>query len=203
MLPPRVTEFPLVKGSIKSAKGALGAFEVTIDDYAQPSPSSRGGLQFGPARNDVATRCDLLIDLYRRARRCFPPPICATAICAPIPATRPRCCARVLKARDLTGSSTSRATSISAAELCAHSRSGIVGCRRCLDLCPTGAIAPAGDVVAIDATICAGCGQCAAACPTGAAGLRAAAGRRAAAQAARAAVDLSRRRRRAAGAAVP
>src|SRR5205085_1154417 len=40
---------------------------------------------------------------------------------------------------------------------------------RCLDLCPTGAIAPAGDHVAIDAFICAGCGQCAAVCPTGAA----------------------------------
>jgi Pyruvate/2-oxoacid:ferredoxin oxidoreductase delta subunit len=51
-----------------------------------------------------------------------------------------------------------------------YSRSSIVGCRRCLDLCPTGAIAPDGDHVAIDAAVCAGCGQCAAACPTGAAG---------------------------------
>ena len=37
------------------------------------------------------------------------------------------------------------------AELCAHSRSRITGCTRCLELCPTGAIAPAGDHVAIDA----------------------------------------------------
>ncbi|HET7597579.1 MAG TPA: 4Fe-4S binding protein, partial [Burkholderiales bacterium] len=36
-------------------------------------------------------------------------------------------------------------------------------------LCPTGAIAPNGDHVSIDAHICAGCGQCAAVCPTGAA----------------------------------
>src|SRR6202043_2739850 len=48
-------------------------------------------------------------------------------------------------------------------------RSRIVGCIRCLDLCPTGAITPAGDHVAVDADVCAGCGQCAAACPTGAA----------------------------------
>ncbi len=56
-----------------------------------------------------------------------------------------------------------------AADLCAHSRSKITGCTRCLDLCPTGAITPNGDAVAIDAAICAGCGSCAAACPTGAA----------------------------------
>jgi ferredoxin len=53
--------------------------------------------------------------------------------------------------------------------LCAHSRNRITGCTRCLDLCPTGAITPAGDTVAIDPMICAGCGQCASACPTGAA----------------------------------
>ena len=49
-----------------------------------------------------------------------------------------------------------------------HARK-IVGCHRCLDLCPTSAIVPDGDHVAIDEKICAGCGQCAAACPTGAA----------------------------------
>jgi len=39
--PPRVTEFPVVKGTIRSAKGHLGAFELSIDDYAAPLPSSR------------------------------------------------------------------------------------------------------------------------------------------------------------------
>ena len=75
----------------------------------------------------------------------------------------------MLKARDLTGTFDKPRYITFSEELCAHSRSRIVGCRRCLDLCPTGAIAPAGDHVAIDAHICAGCGQCAAACPTGAA----------------------------------
>src|SRR5262249_1233879 len=39
--PPRVTDFPVVKGAIRSAKGHLGAFELTVDGYAQPAPSSR------------------------------------------------------------------------------------------------------------------------------------------------------------------
>ena len=34
LAPPRVTEFPVVKGTIKSAKGHLGAFEIVVDDYA-------------------------------------------------------------------------------------------------------------------------------------------------------------------------
>ena len=52
-------------------------------------------------------------------------------------------------------------------EYCAHARSRIQGCTRCLDLCPLGALAPAGDHVALDPLVCAGCGLCTAACPTG------------------------------------
>ena len=75
----------------------------------------------------------------------------------------------VLKARDLVGSFDKPKYINFTAELCAHSRSKLTGCHRCLDLCPTGAITPDGDHVRISAEICAGCGQCAAACPTGAA----------------------------------
>src|SRR5258708_16485741 len=75
----------------------------------------------------------------------------------------------VLKARDLTGTFEKPRYVSFDATLCAHSRSQVTGCTRCLDLCPTSAITPDGDHVAIDANICAGCGQCAAACPTGAA----------------------------------
>jgi ferredoxin len=53
-------------------------------------------------------------------------------------------------------------------DLCAHSRSGLPGCTRCIDACPTVAIASAGDVVAVDPYLCQGAGSCVAACPSGA-----------------------------------
>ena len=168
VLPMRVTEFPLLKGTIKSAKGYLGAFELSIDGYAQPAPSSRDGLQFGAARNDVATRCDVLIDLSGGAPL-FPSADLRDGYLRADPGDPAAVLRAVLKARDLTGSFDKPRYITFTEDLCAHSRSNIVGCRRCLDLCPTGAIAPDGDHVRIDSFICAGCGQCAAACPTGAA----------------------------------
>ena len=47
------------------------------------------------------------------------------------------------------------------AGICAHARSHKVGCTNCLEVCPTGAITPDGDHVAIDPAICGGCGNCA------------------------------------------
>ncbi len=168
MAPLRVTDFPVVKGSIRQAKGYLGAFELTVDNYAAPNPSSRGALEFGPARNGAVSRCDIMIDLSGGASL-FPAADLRDGYLRADPGDPAAVLRAVLKARDLTGSFDKPRYITFTEELCAHSRSKIVGCRRCLDLCPTGAIEPAGDHVAIDAQICAGCGQCAAACPTGAA----------------------------------
>jgi ferredoxin len=168
VLPPRVTEFPVVKGRIRSAKGHLGAFELTIDDYAQPAPSSRGALTFGTSRDGAVSRCDLVLDLSGRAPL-FTASDLRDGYLRADPGDGAAVLRAVLKARDLVGSFDKPRYVAFTPDLCAHSRSNIVGCTRCLDLCPTGAITPAGDHVAIDAHICAGCGQCAAACPTGAA----------------------------------
>ena len=54
---------------------------------------------------------------------------------------------------------------------CGRARSGMTGCSLCLDACPTGAVVPRGDAVAVDHVRCTGCGACAGACPTG--GIRA------------------------------
>jgi ferredoxin len=52
--------------------------------------------------------------------------------------------------------------------LCAHSRNTLVGCNACVDICSAGAIAGAGDGIAVNPYLCAGCGACTTVCPTGA-----------------------------------
>jgi len=166
--PPRVAEFPIVQGRIRSASGHLGAFELIVDDFAEAAPSSRGTLAFARGRNGAVSRCDIVLDLSGAT-----PLFTASDLREGYVRADPRDGAgwlrAVLKARDLVGSFDKPRYISFTADLCAHSRSKIVGCQRCLDLCPAGAIEPAGDHVAIDAHVCAGCGQCAAACPTGAA----------------------------------
>jgi ferredoxin len=165
---PRVSEFPVVKATIKSIKGYLGAFEITVDDYAAPAPSSRGELTFDAPRDGAVSRCDLVLDLTGGAPL-FSAPELRDGYLRADPGDPAAVLRAVLKARDLVGSFDKPRYITFTADLCAHSRSKIVGCHRCLDLCPAGAITPAGDHVAIDPQVCAGCGQCAAACPTGAA----------------------------------
>jgi ferredoxin len=166
--PPRAIDFPAAKGKVRNAKGRLGAFEVVVDDFALPAPSSRGTLVFGPSRNDTRSSCDIILDLTG-GTPFFPAADLRDGYLRADPGNRTAMLQMVLKARDLVGTfEKPRYVAFDAAR-CAHSRSQVTGCTRCLDLCPTGAITPAGDHVAVDANICAGCGQCAAACPTGAA----------------------------------
>jgi ferredoxin len=54
--------------------------------------------------------------------------------------------------------------------LCAHGRNRRSGCNACVEICSAGAIADAGDLVAVNPYLCAGCGACTTVCPTGALG---------------------------------
>jgi ferredoxin len=166
--PPATTSFPIVKGTIRNAKGHLGAFELAIDDYAVPRPSSRDALAFEAPRNGLTSRCDLVLDLSG-APPLFPAHDLRDGYLRADPRDPAAMLRAVLKARDLVGGFDKPKYIAFAPDLCAHSRSKRTGCHRCLDLCPTGAITPDGDHVRINAEVCAGCGQCAAACPTGAA----------------------------------
>ena len=55
-------------------------------------------------------------------------------------------------------------------KICAHSRSNIVGCTACIDVCSTGAIfsETAENRVRVEPHLCMGCGGCASVCPSGA-----------------------------------
>lgn len=166
--PHRVWDFPVVQGTIRNARGHLGAFELTIDDFAMPSPSSRKRLRFGAPRDGALSNADIVLDLSGGAPL-FPAHELRAGYLRADPADRAGLAAAIAKAAGLVGEFEKPRYINFSADLCAHSRSRITGCTRCINLCPTGAIAPAGDHVAIDADVCAGCGSCAAACPTGAA----------------------------------
>lgn len=166
--PPQRNDFPVVRGTIAGAKGRLGAFDLRIDDYALPALSSRTHLEFGAGRSGATSTCDILIDLTG-GTALFPAHEVRLGYLRADPRD-PAAVERVVgQASHLVGTFDKTRFVDFHADLCAHSRSRITGCTRCLEVCPTGAIAPAGDTVAIDPYICAGCGNCASVCPTGAA----------------------------------
>jgi ferredoxin len=166
--PRRTNEFPVLKGTVRNARGHLGGFELAIDDYALPLPSSRAKLLFGPSRDGATSTCDLILDLSGGVPM-FPAHELRPGYLRADPRDRAAVERAIADAGGLVGTFDKPRFIHFEESLCAHSRSAITGCTRCLDLCPTGAITPNGNAVVIDDNVCAGCGSCASACPTGAA----------------------------------
>lgn len=164
--PARRVEFPVLRGRARSATGFLGDFTVTVDDTAAASPASRAAYLWGEGKNGTQSRCDVILDLsgrpalFHETRQGYlrADPGDAAAVARAMAA-----------AGELVGTFDKPRFVNFDQGLCAHSRNKKVGCTRCLDLCPTGAITPSGkDWVNVSNEICAGCGACAAVCPTGA-----------------------------------
>ncbi|MDP6707459.1 MAG: 4Fe-4S dicluster domain-containing protein, partial [Alphaproteobacteria bacterium] len=167
--PPAVVTVPMVHGRAITAQGHLGAFTVEIEDYAAAKPSSRGQLAFEPpARDRGRSECDLILDL-RGAAPLFASTKKRDGYFNPDPRDPLQVEKALFDLVDLVGEFERPLYVDYDAGICAHARSGIVGCSRCIDNCPAGAIVADGDAVAIDPFVCAGCGNCAALCPTGAA----------------------------------
>ncbi|MEQ8665835.1 MAG: 4Fe-4S binding protein [Rhodospirillales bacterium] len=168
LMPPRISEIPIFVADKVAARGHLGAFEVLSENAAPIDPSSRDVI--GPAGAGAAesvSQCDLILDLrgetplfnahdkrdgYFRVDSGDPASVMGA----------------IFEMSDMVGTFEKPQYVEYDSSICAHARSGITGCSRCIDNCPTGAIQSAGDKVEIDPYICAGCGNCASACPTGA-----------------------------------
>jgi ferredoxin len=168
VLPPRIMDVPVFKGTIARAEGRLGKFAVNVNGYAPASPSSRAVLAFETPRDNAYSECDLILDLTG-GTPLFPAHEKRDGYFRPDPDNPAAVQKALFELADMVGEFEKPLYVNYDAEICAHSRSRITGCTRCLDLCPASAITPDGDHVAIDPILCGGCGACASVCPTGAA----------------------------------
>ena len=166
LLPPSL-DFPIFSGTVKRALGTLGSFLVTIENYAALLPSSRADLEFTASRTEANSKCSVIFDLsegtplFARSQK-------RDGYFKVQPKDQVNLMRAILDASDMVGEFEKPIYVTTQDDLCAHSRSQKVGCTKCIDNCPTGAISPDGDVVSVDTDICDGCGNCAAHCPTGA-----------------------------------
>lgn len=159
--------YDIVRGRIRSATGSLGQFKLSFDALQERVPGGRGAPAWTEPRDGGRTECDILLDL-RRDPPLFPAPEKREGYLTADPGNARATARAVLEASQLVGTFEKPIHIRLDTQLCAHSRAQKTGCTRCLDLCPTGAISPDGDHVAVDTMICAGCGSCSAACPSGA-----------------------------------
>ena len=168
IVPPPVMDVPVFAGRARTARGHLGAFQVTIEDFRATRPSSRDDLVFEDDGKSGTSTTSLILDL-RGETPLLPAPEKRDGYLNPDPGNPALIQKALFDLVDMVGTFDKPRYVDFQADLCAHARSQIVGCTRCLDVCPTGAITPGGDHVVIDPYVCAGCGTCASVCPTGAA----------------------------------
>ncbi len=167
MILPPTLNFAVYRGRIVGVAGALGQFDVTVNGHAAMLPSSRRTAAFGDPRDGVRTQCSIILDVSGGAAL-VPPGAAPDGFLRADPGSPAAVMRAVFEASDLVGSFEKPIYVDYDPTICAHGRSQKIGCRNCLDACPTGAITSQGDQIAVDAAVCGGCGGCAAHCPTGA-----------------------------------
>ena len=167
IMPPSTVNVPIYKGNIKAARGALGNFEITVDGYAPATPSSKAELGFLMERNGAASTCDVIFDMSG-GTPLFPAASRRDGYFHVDPNHPAGVAKAMFDISDMVGEFEKPLYVTYNSDICAHSRSGKVGCSNCIDNCPMSAISSNGDIVQIDHVVCGGCGNCSAVCPTGA-----------------------------------
>lgn len=164
LIPPRLRGLGLFKGKPAKAGGHLGAFTVAVGDLAGASPSARGALAFEAPVGSRDLTADIVLDLTD-GPALLPPRDGWLRVDRRDKVALERALAEIA---GMVGEFEKPRWIKIDATACAHSRNGQVACTRCLDACPSGALAPLGDAAAVNAQVCGGHGTCASVCPTGA-----------------------------------
>ncbi len=159
--------FDTIVGTLSRATGTLGQFEVRIDAFQQSATGGRGTPALTPPQDGAQSECDIILDLTGGSPL-FPAPEKRDGYVRADPKSPTAVADAIFAASQLVGTFEKPLYVRMQESLCAHSRAGKPACSNCLNVCPTGAILPAGDHVSIDPLICAGCGACSAVCPSGA-----------------------------------
>ena len=136
VIPPRVMDVPIFKGSIVQAKGHLGAFGITVNGYAPAQPSSRLAFVFEAPRDNAFSECDLILDLTGDTPL-FPSHERRDGYLRPDPDNPALVQKALFELADLVGEFEKPRYVNYDAAICAHGRSRKTGCTRCLDVCPT------------------------------------------------------------------
>ncbi|WP_455222158.1 4Fe-4S binding protein [Kaarinaea lacus] len=147
-----------LQGSIVAVKGYLGQFDIVLQ-----TPLERTSLQEILGTNQV--HIDILLDLTNAgliASEIKPPGYYA--------AGKDEAALQLALSEipELIGEFEKPQYFHYDSDICAHSRSQMTACTRCIESCPTDAITSIGDTISVNANLCQGAGSCATACPTGA-----------------------------------
>ncbi|MGH8633367.1 MAG: 4Fe-4S binding protein, partial [Burkholderiales bacterium] len=154
---PAERKFPVFSGVVRSVKGYLGAFEV---EWEQADPIDL-------ENRSRSERFDLVLDLQPQPALDMPQPPQGYFA----PGADPLALTGALQQlTPMVGEFEKPKFFLYKEKICAHSRSEIVGCTKCIDVCSARAITSEIEEnrVKVEPHLCMGCGGCATVCPSGA-----------------------------------